>query len=172
MTTFLVIGLIGLVLLGISLVLGDLFDGIFDALAGDVFSSAVVAGFVAAFGFGGGIAQAAGGPLLLAVPVGIVAGVGFGWFAAWLTRLLRDGGSDGTPATGDALGRDGTVTSDIPGDGFGTVRVLLGGHVVRLNARADRPVAAGTEVHVTSILSPTAVTVAPVWDELEPPPAR
>ncbi len=172
MTTFLVIGLIGLVLLGISLVLGDLFDGIFDALAGDVFSSAVVAGFVAAFGFGGGIAQAAGGPLLIAVPVGIVAGVGFGWFAAWLTRLLRDGGSDGTPATGDALGRDGTVTSDIPGDGFGTVRVLLGGHVVRLNARADRPVAAGTEVHVTSILSPTAVTVAPVWHELEPPPAR
>ncbi len=106
------------------------------------------------------------------MPVGIVAGVGFGWFAAWLTRLLRDGGSDGTPATDDALGREGTVTSDIPGDGFGTVRVLLGGHVVRLNARADRPVAAGTEVHVTSILSPTAVTVAPVWDELEPPPDR
>lgn len=60
MTTFLVIGLIGLALLGISLVLGDVFDGIFDA-----------------------------------------------------------------------LGREGTVTSDIPVDGFGTVRVLLGGHVVR-----------------------------------------
>ena len=51
-TTFLVIGVIGLALLGISLVLGDLLDGVFDALAGDVFSSAVIGGFVSAFGFG------------------------------------------------------------------------------------------------------------------------
>src|SRR4051812_5872456 len=41
MTTFLVIGIVGLVLVGVSLVLGDLFDGVLDALAGDVFSSAV-----------------------------------------------------------------------------------------------------------------------------------
>ena len=48
MTTFLVIGIVGLVLVGISLVLGDVFDGVFDALAGDVFSSAVLGGFVSA----------------------------------------------------------------------------------------------------------------------------
>lgn len=169
MTTFLVIGLVGIVLLGVSLLLGDLFDGIFDALAGDVFSSAVIGGFVAAFGFGGGIVQAAGGPLLVAVPVGAVAGVVFGWFAAWLTRLVRDGGSDGTPAADDALGREGTVVTGVPEDGFGTVRVLLGGHVVRLNARSERPIAPGTQIHVTAILSPTAVTVAPVWDDPELP---
>ena len=40
MTTFLVIGIVGLVLVGISLVLGDIFGGVLDVLAGDVFSSA------------------------------------------------------------------------------------------------------------------------------------
>jgi membrane protein implicated in regulation of membrane protease activity len=129
-----------------------------------VFSSAVIGGFLAAFGFGGAIAQAAGAPLLVTLPVGVVAGVGFGWFAAWLTRLVRDGGSDDTPAAEDALGRNGKVVTGIPADGFGTVSVLVGGHVVRLNARAERSLDAGTEIHVTSILSPTAVTVAPVGD--------
>lgn len=166
-----VIGLLGLALLAVSLLLGDLFDGVLDALAGDVFSSAALGGFVSALGFGGALAQAAGAPLLVALPVGVVAGVGFGWFALALTRMLRHGGSDDTPEAQDALGREGTVLTTIPADGFGTVRVLLGGHVVRLNARAEHPVEAGTAVHVTAILSPTAVSVAPVWDELPPPTA-
>jgi hypothetical protein len=92
-----------------------------------------------------------------------VAGVVVGWFAAWLTRLLRDGSSDATPVPEDTLGREDTVLTDIPADGFGTVRVLLGGHVVRLNARAEQPVPAGTGIHVTAVLSPTAVSVAPLW---------
>lgn len=172
MTTFLVIGLAGLVLLGISLLLGDLFDGVLDALAGDVFSSAVIGGFVAALGFGAAIAQSAGAPLLLAIPVGVVAGLAFGWFAAWLTRLVRGGGSDDVPAAEDVVGHDAEVLTDIPADGFGVVRVQLGGHVLRYNARADSPVAVGTPVHVTHVLSPTAVSVAPVWGDLELPPAR
>lgn len=168
MTTFLLVGAAGLVLLAVSLVLGDLFDGFLDALAGDAFSSAVVGGFVSAFGFGAALAQAVGAPLAVSLPVGAVAGVAFGWLAAWLTRLLRDGGSDGTLAADDTLGREGRVVSQIPADGYGTVQVLVGGHVVRLNARADDTLAAGTPVHVTSVLSPTAVTVAPVWGELGP----
>ncbi len=170
MTTFLVIGGVGLALLAVSLLLGDLFDGVLDALAGDVFSSAVIGGFVAAFGFGGAIAVGAGAPLVLTVGVGVVAGVGFGWFAAWLTRLVRGGGSDATPAPDDAVGRDATVVTGIPADGFGIVRVGIGGHTVRYNARADRPIEVGTPVQVTGVLSPTAVTVAPVGFELDLPP--
>ena len=49
---------------------------------------------------------------------------------------------------------------------LGVVRVLVGGHPLRLNARADRALETGIQVHVTGVLSPTAVTVAPVWDEL------
>jgi membrane protein implicated in regulation of membrane protease activity len=171
LTTFLLIGFAGLVLLGISVLLGDLLDGVFDALPGDVFSTAVIGGFTSAFGFGAAIAQNLGAPLLLAIAVGVVAGVGFAWFAAWLTRLIRGGGSDATPAASDALGRDATVLTAIPDGGFGVVRVVIGGHVARYNARADRPVEVGTEVYVSAVLSPTAVTVARVEPDLELPSA-
>ena len=164
--TFLVIGIVGLAVLAISLVVGDLFDGALDALAGDVFSSAVLGAFVAATGFGGAAAQAADLPVALALVIGLVAGVGFGWFAYWLTRLIRDGGSDATLTIDDTIGRDGKVVTGIPADGFGVVNILVGGHTMRLNARSDQPLDPGTAVHVTSVLSPTAVTVAPVWQPL------
>ena len=166
MTTFLVIGIVGLVLVGISLVLGDVLDGVFDALAGDVFSSAVLGGFVSAFGFGAALMQGIGAPTVVSVPVGVAAGVVVGWLAWWLTKLVKDSSSDGTLSTDDALGRAGRVITAIPADGFGAVRLMIGGHSVQLNAKAEAPVEAGTEVHVTQILSPTAVLVAPVWNEL------
>jgi membrane-bound ClpP family serine protease len=165
-SAFLIIGVIGLVVLAVSLVLGDILDGAFDALTGDVFSSAVVGGFVAAFGFGGALMEGIGTPTLVNVLVGAGAGVLAGWFTIWLTGLVRDGGSDGTLESQDALGRSGRVISHIPADGFGTVRVLIGGHTVQLNARSASEIAQGTEVHVTEVLSPTAVLVAPVWNEL------
>lgn len=166
MTTFLVIGLVGLALLATSLVIGDLLDGALDALGGEAFSSAVIGGFVSAFGFGAAAVEALGWGLVVALPVGVVAGGVFGWFAAWLTRLLGDGSSDGTPATDDTIGLEGRVVTGIPQGGFGTVHVVVGGHRLRLNARADHPIEAGVQVHVTGTLSPTAVTVAPIWTEL------
>ena len=166
MNTFLVIGIVGLVLVGVSLVLGDVFDGVFDALAGDVFSSAVIGGFVSAFGFAAAFMQGLGTPALLSVPVGIGVGLVVGWLVWWLTKLVNDGGSDEKLSPHEALGRSGRVISAITTDGFGTVRLMIGGHSVQLNARAETPMDAGTEVHVTEILSPTAVRVAPVWNEL------
>ncbi|PUA82299.1 hypothetical protein C7S10_00620 [Nocardioides currus] len=163
------IGVIGLVLLALSLVLGDVFDGAFDVLAGDVFSSAVLGAFVSATGFGAAAVQGFGAPTAIALPVGLAAGVVFGAFAVWLTRLIRDGGSDATLTTDDAIGRDGRVVTAIPADGFGVVNILIGGHTLRLNAKADHPIQPGTQVHVTSVLSPSAVTVAPVWDEIDQP---
>ena len=165
-TPFLVIGLVGLALVGVSLVLGDVFDGVFDVLAGDVFSSAVIGGFVSAFGFGAALMEAIGTPTFVSVLVGVGAGAVVGWLAAWLTRLVKDGSSDATLTPEDALGRSGRVITSIPSDGYGTVRLLIGGHSVQLNAKAEAPVEPGTEVHVTEILSPTAVLVAPVWNEL------
>ncbi len=166
MTTFLVIGIAGLVLVGVSLVLGDLFDGVLDVLAGDVFSSAVLGGFVSAFGFGAALMQGIGAPAILSVPVGIAAGVVVGWLAWSLTRLVKDGSSDGTLTADDALGRSGRVITAIPDGGFGAIRLMIGGHSVQLNAKAETPVEPGTEVHVTQILSPTAVLVSPVWNQL------
>ena len=166
MTVFLVLGAVGLVLLLVSLVLGDLFDGVLDALPSDVFSSAVIGGFVSAFGFGAALSEGLDAPLGLSVAVGVVVGVAFAWFAGWLTRLVRGGGSDATVTTGDTVGRDAKVVTGIPAGGFGVVRVQVGGHSLQLNARADAPVEPGTEVYVTAVLSPTAVAVAPVRPEL------
>jgi hypothetical protein len=165
-TTFLVIGVLGLVLLAVGLVLGDLLDGVTDVLPGDAFSTAVIGAFVAATGFGGAAAEAAGAGTALAVPVGVGVGAVFGWFAVWLTRLIRDGGSDATPSVEYTVGQAGRVVSAIPADGLGTVDVLVGGNPVRLNARCAMPLDAGTEVFVTTVLSPTAVEVAPVWQSL------
>lgn len=172
MTALLVIGALGLVLLAVSLVLGDLFDGVADALAGDVFSSAVIGAFVSAFGFGAAIAASAGTGALIAAPVGVGSGLVFGWFAVWLTRLIKDGGSDATPTLEATVGRDAAVVTDIPLAGYGIVVVRLGGHTLRLNAKArsGAVVESGTSVHVTAVLSPSAVEVAPVWElDLGPP---
>ncbi len=166
MTVFLLLGVVGLVLLALSLLLGDLFGGAFDGLAGDVFSSAVIGGFVSAFGFGAALSEGLGAPLGLAVGAGVVVGVGFAWFAGWLTRVVRGSGSDATVTTSDTVGRDAKVLTSIPEGGFGVVRVQVGGHSVQLNARADTAVEPGTEVYVTGVLSPTAVAVAPVRGEL------
>ncbi|MCY7400826.1 MAG: NfeD family protein [Nocardioides sp.] len=165
MTAFMVVGVVGLALLLVSLVVGDLFDGALDALAGDAFSSAVIGAFIAATGFGAAAVQGAVGTAI-ALPIGLVTGAAFAWFAWWLTRLLRDGSSDATLTTDDTIGRDGRVITQIPADGLGVVEILVGGHTVRLNARAEQSIEPGTPVHVTSVLTPTSVTVAPMWPEL------
>lgn len=163
MTVYLVLGVAGLLLVGLSLVAGDVLDGALEALEGDWFSSAVIGGFVSAFGFGGAAADGGGLPLLLSLPVGLGAGVAVGWFAWWLTRLLKDGPSDGTVRAADSVGRQGTVVTAIPTEGYGVVRLAVGGHTLRYNARAELAIEAGADVNVTEVLSPTAVAVTPVW---------
>lgn len=165
MTAFLVVGAVGLVLLLVSLVVGDLFDGALDALAGDAFSGAAIGAFISAFGFGAAAMDAVEAPLVPALAVGVAAGALFGWFATWLARTLKSGGEESL-ATEDSLGREGTVVTGIPAGGYGVVRVDVGGHTLRLNARSDQELETGTVIYVTGVLSPTAVTVTPVWNSL------
>ncbi len=167
MTVFLVLGVAGIVVLLVSLVAGDLLDGAFDALEADWISSAALGGFTSAFGFGGAIADGAGAPLPVSLAVGGASGVVVGWFAWWLTRLVKDSPSDGTVSIGDSVGRTARVITAIPAEGYGVVRVVVGGHPLQLNASAHRPIEAGAEVDVTGVLSPTAVSVTEVWQ----PPA-
>lgn len=163
MTVFLVLGIAGLVVLALSLVAGDLLDGMFDALEGDVISTAVIGGFVSAFGFGGAAADGAGLPWPVAVAIGGGAGVVVGWFAWWLTRLVKDGPSDGTVSISDSVGQTARVITAIPADGYGVVRVVVGGHTLRFNASAHQAIESGTTVNVTGVLSPSAVSVTEVW---------
>jgi hypothetical protein len=167
MSIFLVVAAVGMGLLVISLVLGEVFDGVADVLAGDWFSGAVLSAFVAAFGLGGALATSLGSGTGVAVAAGAVAGGLFGWLAAWLTKVVRRSESGHTPTTADAVGLDATIVSAIPADGFGVVTVRVAGHLLRCNARAEVALEPGTPVHVTSALSPSAVSVAPVWNSLD-----
>ena len=168
MTTYLILGVSGLLVLAISLLAGDVLDGALDGLGGDWFSTEVVGAFVSALGFGGAIAISAGAPGPVAAVIGIAVGAAFAWMAAKFTRLVRGAGTDEAPAAADVVGQEAEVISGIPGDGFGTIRAHVGGHTLRFNASCDLALEAGARVHVTSVLSPTAVTVAPVWSELPP----
>lgn len=168
MTVFVLIGLIGLVLLTVSLVFGEILDGVLDALSAEWLSGAVVGGFVSAFGFGAALADNAGMAQGGVIAIGVGAGALFAWFASWLTRVVRGGETAAIPGTDEVIGHAATVVSSIPTGGFGVVTVRIGGHMVRYNARADSPIEPGEEVHVTGVLSPTAVTVAPPWTSLDP----
>lgn len=158
MTVFLVIGAVGLVVLLVSLLVGEVFDGLFDALPGDVLSTSVVAGFLAAFGFAGGLAVGSLGTPL-AVGVGVVSGGLVGGGAGWLTRSLSRMRTDDTPTGGALVGLPGTVVTQIPSQGYGEVSVTVAGHLTKLNARADEVLYVGTPVTVTATLSPTSVMV-------------
>lgn len=168
MALFLVLGVIGLVVIAVALVLGDLHGGFLESLGGDWFATEVVGAFVSALGFGGAAALQAGASDGVAVGVGLAAGVVFGVGAGALTRLVKGGATDDVPNADDVIGREGRVLSMVPDDGFGSVEIWVGGHTLRFNARADLAIEAGTKVHVTSVLSPTAVTVSPLWSALPP----
>ena len=164
MTVFLVVGAVGVLLLLVALVVGDVLDGAFEGLSAGFFSTEALAGFLGALGFGGAIALEVTGSTSLAVVIGVVLGVLLGWLAARASRFLRGDGKGDTVRTSDMLEKIGSVVSAIPdGRGFGVVSLSVGGHITRLNARSSVAVPAGTQVSVTQVISPTAVQVEPLF---------
>jgi len=160
MVVFLVIGALGLGVLVTSLVLGDLFD-LPDALGGEVLSASAVAAFLAAFGFAGALTVEAAGTAVAAV-VGVGAGVAAGGLAAWLTRAMTRDRTDPTPRATDLVGLQGTVVSAVPSEGYGEISIVVHGHLAKLHARSEEPIASGKAVTVVGTLSPTSVVVSPV----------
>jgi hypothetical protein len=67
--------------------------------------------------------------------------------------------TDDTPQRSDLIGTNGVVVSPIPAGGYGEVRLHLGGHRLKFNARADAPMAIGTPVLVIEAPSDTSVVV-------------
>ena len=160
MTTFLIIGSIGVLLLIASVVLGEVFDGLFDAIGSDVISGASVAVFLGAFGFGGALLLDATDNTGIAVGGGLALGVAFGAGAGWFTKKLRQGGDESNVRTSTLTGRDAVVVSDVPESGYGEISITVAGHITKLNARAESALRAGTPVTITAILSATSVQVA------------
>ncbi|HVM01013.1 MAG TPA: hypothetical protein VM324_17110 [Egibacteraceae bacterium] len=167
MTGFLVIGAVGLAVVLASLILGDIFEGLFDAFDVDfgsgLFSAPVIGSFLAAFGFGAALIMtgtgigAAGGAL-----GGLASGVVIGALALMMTRALIDMPTDPPVRTADVVGATAVVVTRIPDDGFGEITLIHSGQVKKLSARAAEPVPAGRTVVVTQVTSSSSVIVRPV----------
>ncbi len=162
MITFYVIGGIGIAILLLSIVLGDLFDGALSFLdvGSDFLSSAALGGFLGAFGFAGAIGLDATDNVTAAVGIGFVAGLAIGAGAGWASSQLQRGGDESNVRTSTLTGRTATVLNAIPADGHGEVTIGVAGHITKLNARAAEPIPAGTPVTITAVLSATSVLVA------------
>jgi membrane protein implicated in regulation of membrane protease activity len=159
---FLIIGGIGVAVLAVSLLIGDLLHIGHPDMDGPI-SLPAVAGFLGAFGFAGAIAARLapeGTPAaLIATIAGVAAAVPMAWFATRLARAALNMRTDGTPTKADLVGTLGVVVMPIPEQGYGEVRVSLGGQPVKLNARAEHPIPRGARVFVIEAPSSTSVIV-------------
>lgn len=159
-TTFLVIGGVGVVVLALSVLIGDLFHFGHPDAAGP-FSVPAIAGFIGAFGFAGAAVGAVTGSSSFLVPAaaGVIAAVPTAWVATRLARMAMNMRTDATPTQRDMIGTTGVVVTPITANGYGEVRISLGGQPVKLSARADHPLELGARVLVVEATSPTSVIV-------------
>ncbi|MDG9718505.1 hypothetical protein [Streptomyces sp. DH24] len=167
MAWFLGLGITGVVLLALALIFDGLLEGTFEGALGGALdgwlSLPVVAGFVAATGFGGVLALgAAGAGPVTATAVGVVCGLGTAWLTYRLGRALMNDRTAVVPRGTDLVGTSGNVVTAIPADGYGEVLLRLAGQPVKYAARSAVPVARGTEVWVEAAPSATSVVVRPV----------
>lgn len=155
---FLIIGGVGIMLLTLGLLGVEMFD-----IDGFV-PMEVVAAMLGGFGFAAAIASSlmgadTGGALVGSMAIGAGISVPAGWLTTRLVRATRRMQTDATPTRDDLLGTMGVVVTPVPAQGYGEVRVTLGGQPVKLNASADRALPLGTEIFVVSTNSETSVVV-------------
>lgn len=157
---FLIIGIVGGVLLLLSLLL----DGIFDAFDfGDgPLSLTTIAAFTAIFGFTALGSVGAGVSTPVAALLGALAGVVGGAIAWWLSRAVRSAESNTAVSGSDLVGSEGAVVLAIPEGGLGEVALTRHGERVSLSAVAAQPIPRGTLVRVTQVVTATSVRVEPV----------
>lgn len=157
---FLVIGIVGGVLLLVSLLL----DGIFDAFDfGDgPLSLTTIAAFTAIFGFTAFASVGAGMSTPVAAVVGALAGLLGGIAAWWLSRFIRSAESTTAVSGSDLVGSEGAVVLAIPAGGLGEVAVIRNGERISLSATAEEPIARGAAVRVVRTITSTSVGVEPI----------
>jgi membrane protein implicated in regulation of membrane protease activity len=154
------VGLVGLVVVLLGLVLGDVVDAL--DVTGGYLSVAVLGGAASAFGIAGAATSSATGSPAGALLVGVLAGLLMGVFALLVTRAVARTGTDRALTASDLLGRQGVVVSPVRAGTYGEVRVRVGGHPLKLAARADHDLPVGAEVFVVETLSAGAVRIRPL----------
>lgn len=139
---FLIVGGIGLVLLLISLVLGDILDH-FDVGDGAISGTALSVGLVV-FGAAGALTATSGLDIAWAYVLAFVLGIVAYVLSALVVRNLTNS-SDGVPAS--AVGLSGVARSDVSAAG-GEVSLDGPGELERRLAYSDAPILEGTRIRV------------------------
>jgi membrane protein implicated in regulation of membrane protease activity len=160
---FLAIGVLGLALLAVAMLGGDILDE-----SSTIVSVEIIAAVLSGFGFSAAVAASLPGvdlPAVICVLIGVLGAVPVAYFAWLLTSRARRMRTDATPNRTDLVGRQGVVVTEIRDGVYGEVRVRIGGQQIKLNARADAAIPAGTFVRVTEAPSDTSVRVTPLQQE-------
>lgn len=157
---FLIIGIVGGLLLLISVVL----DGIFDAFDfGDgPLSLTTIAAFTAIFGFTAFALVGAGLSTPVAGGLGALAGLLGGAAAWWLSRLIRSAESTTAVSGNELVGSQASVVLAIPAGGLGEVALVRHGERISLSATSDVAVSRGAQVTIVQTITATSVRVEPV----------
>ncbi len=158
---FLIIGIIGALLLLISLLLGGIFDA-FDFGDGPL-SLTTIAAFAAIFGFASYASVGSGIPSPAAALIGLGSGLAGGAFAWWLSRFFTRAESNSSTSTSTLVGQEAHVILPLPGgSGLGEISFVRHGERVSLSARCEAPVLAGARVRIVAIVTDTSVLVEPI----------
>jgi hypothetical protein len=157
---FIAIGVIGVVLLVLTIV----FDDFLEAVVPDSgwFSGPVLGAFLAAFGLcGWAIDTNADAATWVAVLGGIGGGALLGYFTYRLGKALWAMPTDATPTTANTVGAEARVVTAIKAGSSGEIVVSLGGQPVKYTATADVDVPTGSSVVVVAVESNTKLRVEP-----------
>src|SRR6218665_2046425 len=159
-SVFLVIGIIGAVLLLLSVLLDGIFD-IFDFGDGPL-SLTTIAAFTAIFGFAAFAATGAGFSTGASAGIGAGSGLLGGIAAWWLSRVIRNAESNAAVSESDLVGSEAGVVLAIPAGGLGEVALVRHGERVSLSASSDVAVPRGARVRIAQTLTSTSVFVEPI----------
>lgn len=157
---FLAVGVLGLGILAVSMLGGEIFDD-----SDSIVSVEIIAAVLSGFGFTAAFASLLPGidlPAAICIIIGVLGAVPVAYLAWLLTRGARRMRTDATPNRTDLVGRQGVVVTEIRAGAYGEVRVRIGGQQIKLNAQADQPLAAGAFVVVAEAPSDTSVRVTPL----------
>ncbi|GAB2918138.1 hypothetical protein GCM10027047_14720 [Rhodococcus aerolatus] len=159
---FLVVGAAGLLVVLLSLVVGEI-GGAISADADGPFSLPAIAALVGGVGFGGAAASTVtpAGPVgvLLDVVVGLAVAMPLAFAVIRVSAALQHMPTDPTLTRTDLHGALGVVISAVPAGGYGEVRLAVAGQQLKYHARSARPLPAGTPVYVVDTPSETSVEV-------------
>lgn len=162
--TFLTIGIIGIILLLISVLL----DGVFEFLsAGDgPLSLTTIAAFGSTFGFGGYATIGAGGTPAVASLVGVSIGLVGGVLAWLITRFFSKATTSAAISSSTVDGTIASVILRIPGDEYyGEISFSRNGQRFSFAALAQEPIPVGSTVEVVTVLSESSVMVRKVQED-------